>query len=335
MNPKMTFEDAANWLGQSQAWVYAELKSRGLKFSSQQNYFYFEHSTATAFFQVPFQPKIVVFQILKGGTGKTSLAFEFAVRAHLYGARVLCIDLDQQANLTQAFDQTAEDQPVMVDCLAEGYPFSEALRVIKPGLDLLPSRIENALLDEVIRLKEQSLEQIYRAPFLSFKTQYDLIVVDCPPSLGQSVAAAALAADLLIAPVIPDKFALTALQATYQSLEELSQAYQTQIPLKIVCNKFDSKRQQSQDIFAWLQQHPHYQDRLLDMPICLSSIFPNATLQTESIFDAVLPDMAKQAMDRFTRSVLGLEQYSTAVWYGGQMPLSSALTREKELSLTE
>lgn len=304
MNPKMTFEDAANWLGQSQAWIYAELKNRGLKFSSHQNYFYFDHDTARALFQISFQPKVVVFQVLKGGTGKTSLAFEFAIRAHLYGARVLCIDLDQQANFTQAFLQQAEEQPVMVDCLAEGYALCEALLRVRSGMDLLPSRIENALLDEVIRLKAEPLERIYREPFGKFKKQYDLIVVDCPPNLGQSVVAAALAADLLVAPVTPDKFALSGLQATYQSLEELSKDYQIRNPLKIVCNKFDAEKQHAQELFEWLRCHPHYQGKLLSSPICLSPAFPNAALQMESIFDAVLPGRAKQAIDRFTCTLL-------------------------------
>lgn len=236
MNPKMTLEDAAHYLGRSQAWVYAEVQDRGLNLSSLDNYLCFEHKTSVSLFQIAFRPKVFVFQILKGGTGKTSLALEFAVRASLYGAKVVCIDLDQQGNLTQAFNQNAEETPVMVDVLAEGYGLLESLVRVASGIDLLPSRIENALLDEVLRVKKLPLERVYRDVFKQLKQHYDVIIVDCPPSLGQSVAASALAADRLIAPVTPEKFALTGLKATCRSLEELEQAYDVSIPCNIVLN---------------------------------------------------------------------------------------------------
>lgn len=264
MNPKMTVEDAAHILGRSQAAIYAELKTRNLAFATTDNLFHFDHHTARELFQFPFKSKVVVFQILKGGTGKTSLAFEFAVRASLYGAKVLCLDLDQQGNLTQAFNQSAESVPVMVDSLAEGYSLLDSFLSVGAGIDLIPSRIENALLDEVIRTKQFALEKVYRDPLRTLKKSYDLIVVDCPPSLGQSVAAAALAADLMIAPVTPEKFALSGLKATYQSIEELQVEFGIEIPFNIVFNKFDPEISQCVEVLAWLKQQPEYQNKILE-----------------------------------------------------------------------
>jgi len=311
----MTFIDVANYFGQTEAWVYAALAERGLGFSTQQQQFYIEHPTALYFFQRPFSPKVMVFQILKGGTGKTSIALEFAVRASLYGTRVLCIDLDQQANLTTAFDLNtqADEVPVMVDCLNEGYPLSDSIVMAQPGIDLIPSRIENALLDEIIRNNAYSLDSVYRQPFHSFKNEYDLIVVDCPPSLGQSVAAAALAADLLIAPVTPEKFALSGLQATYQSLSELIDEFGIEIPLRIVLNKFDVENKHSTDTLEWLRHHPQYHDKLLNYCIRLCPSFPNAALESGSIFDSVLASAAKEDMDGLTRRLLGLYPFDEII----------------------
>jgi chromosome partitioning protein len=308
MNPKMTFEDAALYLGHSQAWIYAELQELGLAFSTVDNQFYFAHNTAARLFNLPFRSQIVGFQILKGGTGKTSLALEVAIRASLYGARVLCIDLDQQANLTQAFNQNADDVPVMVDILAEGYPIAGSLMKVKEGIDLLPSRIENAMLDEVIRLQELSLDIVYREPFNFLKEYYDLIIVDCPPSLGQSVTACALAVDTLLMPVTPEKFARSGLQATHQFIEELALAYQCHIPLKIVLNKFDSNSPYSEEALSWLQSHPQFRDNLLRTPVRLSQAFPAASLQMGSIFDTVTSNSAKEDIDALARLLLNLSQ---------------------------
>lgn len=308
MNPKMTVEDAAKILGKSQDFIYAELINRNLDFTTTDNLFHFGHLTARELFQFSFKPKVVVFQILKGGTGKTSLAFEFAVRASLYGARVLCIDLDQQGNLTQAFNQNAETVPVMVDSLAEGYSLLDSFISVEEGIDLIPSRIENALLDEVIRTKQFALEKVYRDPLKILKKSYDLIVVDCPPSLGQSVAAAALAADLIIAPVTPEKFALSGLKATYQSTEELEAEFGIEIPLNIVLNKFDPEIPQCVETLAWLKQEPYYQNKILNTLVRLSQEFPKASLQSESLFDSVWTNPAKEDVDQFTRLILGLQE---------------------------
>jgi len=324
----MTVEDAAYILGKSQAAIYAELKSRHLNFSSLDNLFYFGHQTSQKLFQFSFKPKVVVFQILKGGTGKTSLAFELAVRASLYGAKVLCIDLDQQANLTQAFNQSAETVPVMVDSLAEGYSLLDSFLSIEEGLDLLPSRIENALLDEVIRTKQFALNKVYRDPLQILKKTYDLIVMDCPPSLGQSVAAAALAADWMIAPVIPEKFALSGLNATYQSIEELQTAFGVEIPFKIVLNKFDPEDSQSKETVTWLKQHADYQDKILEAYLRLSPIIPKTLLQTESIFESVWTNPVKEDLDQLTRIILGLQR-------SAPIPATFASSSSSKLSAKE
>lgn len=310
MNPKMTFLDAAHFLDQSEDWIYSELCYRSLPFSSHtsQQHRYFEHATARSLFQQPFNSKIIVFQILKGGTGKTSLAFELAIRASLYGAKVLCIDLDQQANLTTALNQDAHAQtvPVLVDCLNEGYSLPESIIKAHPGIDLIPSRIENSLLDEIIRNKKFALEKIYRQPFQALKRLYDLIIIDCPPTLGQSIAAAALSADLILAPLTPEKFALSGLQSTYQSIKELVEEFQMDIPLNIVLNKFNVENKHSIETLAWLKQHVDYESLLIDQFIRLCPSFNLASLESKSIFDSVTSSSAKEDIDGLTRRVLGI-----------------------------
>lgn len=304
MNPKMTAVDAANCLGKSEVDIHTILKDRNLLFSKHQNQIYFGHSTAKHVFQFPWVPQTFVFQIVKGGTGKTSLVHEFAIRASLYGAKVLCVDMDQQGNLTHSFNKNAEHLPVMVDILLEGHPIQGSIIEVSEGIHLLPSRFENAMLDEVIRSKDLPLDWVYRKPFEMLKDKYDVIVVDCPPSLGRSVAACALAADCVIAPVTPERFALLGLELTTQSVKELEETFEMFIPLRIVLNKFDTRTTLSQSALRELTKHKQYQDKFLNAYVRSSQEFPNAIAKGCSIFDTVKPTLAKSDMDCLTQEIL-------------------------------
>ena len=253
--------------------------------------------------RMKFDSKIIAFQIVKGGTGKTTVAREFAIRANFYGAKVLCIDLDQQGNLSSAFGVDANRVPIMVDILAEGYAYQDAITKVSPGLDLLASRIENALLDDVIRLKKQKLDEVYRTPFASLKENYDLIVIDCPPNLGQSVAAVTLASDLVISPVVPENFAIAGLEVTRKALLELQDNYATEIDFKITLNKYDARTKLSQNALRLLSNHEIYRHNLLGY-VRASQEFPNAVARGGSIFDTTKSTAAKEDIDQLTQALL-------------------------------
>lgn len=326
----MTLKDAARYLKKGVQSIQALLQEQRLSYAKAENHLYFGHDTARELFQLPFDPKTLVFQIVKGGTGKTALAYEFAIRASLYGAKVLCVDLDQQGNLTHAFNKNAENLPVMIDVLMEEYPIWDTLVPVQEGIHLLPSRFDNAMLDEVLRLKKLPLEGIYRDYFDAFKTEFDLIVVDCPPSLGQSVAACALAADCVIAPVTSEKFSLSGLEITYQSIEELENTFQLNIPLKIIMNKFDIHSSLSQEAFKRLQRDLRYQDKLCQSFIRLSQEFPIANSQNRSLFDIVRFTGAKEDIDGFTQEIFTLVSLITK---SQAQPNPASLLSLSELSM--
>lgn len=301
MNPKMTSKDAAAFLGTSPRQVYKRLIEAELPFMRSGSSIYFGYPTARQLFRLTPKPKAIAFQIVKGGTGKTSLACAVAVRANLYGLRVLCIDLDQQGNLTNSFGVDAETLPVMIDILAEGYAYEDAITRVFPGMDILASRIENALLDDVIKLKKLPLDQVYRIPFAELKQKYDLIVVDCPPNLGQSVAAVTLAVDQVVAPVIPESYALSGLKSTRNAIRELEENYKTKISLGIAVNKHDPRALLSQEARQMLTGYPVIQN---------THEFPDAVARGESIYDNLKTSQAKRDVDQLTRTILGIDKHA-------------------------
>lgn len=308
MSAKITAVDASSFLGVSIQAIHKHLKSKQLDFEKNQNRVYFGHNTSKELFNLSFDPKIVGFQIVKGGTGKTSLAHSMAVRANLYGARVLCVDLDQQANLTQALQINSEELPVMVDILKDGVNIEDCIVNVSDGLDLIPSRIENAILDNVIMLNRLPLDRVYRDRFIELKKRYDLIVIDCPPALGQSVAAVALSADMIIAPVTPEEFSLSGLKISTEEIANIERSYKTEIPLRLVLNKFDTRTSLSHEVLSTLIKHPVFGEKLFKTYIRTSQDFPNSITNEQSIFDVIKPTSAKEDVDLLTREILDINK---------------------------
>ncbi len=311
MDAKITAAETAELLGITLQGVHKQLKTSGLAYEKSQNRVYFGHDTAKSIFKIPFKQKVVAIQIVKGGTGKTSLTHSIAIRANLYGARVLCIDLDQQGNLTQAFQINPEENPVMIDVLKENISVKDAILNFSPGLDIIPSRIENAVLDSTLMIGRYALDRVYKDKLEPLKQQYDLIILDCPPALGQSVAAATLASDVIIAPVTPEKFCLSGLKITSQELSSLENNYHKKIPMRVVLNKFDSRTSLSHEVLSTLIKHPIYGENIYKSYIRASQEFPNAIAKGQSIFDSLKNSIAKEDIDLLTREILEIKEPST------------------------
>lgn len=335
MNPKMTTSDAARCLRKSEAWVINCLQKQKLPFEKHQNQIHFGFEAAQKLFRLSFTPKVFVFQIVKGGTGKTSLVHEFAIRASLYGARVLCIDMDQQGNLTHAFNIGAESLPVMIDVLVDDFPLMETIVRVAPGIDLVPSRFENAMLDEAIRQRHLEIASLYRNPLHALKQHYDVIIVDCPPSLGLSVAACALSADYIVAPVTPEKFALSGLETAYQSIEELQNTFRTTIQFGIVLNKYESRNVLSQNAAEYLLRNSKYQNKLLKNYVRFSRDFSQSIAKNGSIYDSVKKSSAKDDIDLLTQELLNIYNFSSVSIDALSAPLLTAKSKKQDKILVK
>lgn len=310
MDPKINIKEAAEFLETSARQIYKTIQEYDLPHIKQRGTVYFGYPTAQHIFKIKQPAQAISFQIVKGGTGKTSLACSCAVRANLYGLKVLCIDMDQQGNLSHSFGVDAESVPVMIDILADGYTFREAIVKVMPGLDIIASRIENALLDDAIKLRKLPLSKVYAPAIARLKKKYDLIIIDCPPNLGQSVAAITLGVDKVIAPVVAENYALSGLKNTSAAIAELEETYNQKISWEIAINKFDNRTVLSQDALQMLAKHPRYKDHLLKSIVRSSQEFPNAIAKGQSIFDNLKSTTAKTDIDSLIREILGLSMPS-------------------------
>lgn len=192
--------------------------------------------------------KVVSFQMLKGGVAKTTSALNMGLRAAMYGARVLFVDLDQQANLSYALGVEDESLPVWVDIVEKKRSIEECVRFIEPHVDLIPSSLNNSVLDRVLLNGSRNWAQAVKAPLEKIRHRYDLIIIDTAPALSAINTATTVASDEVVLPVNPDKFSFIGLQKNLEELESIKNDFGLQFQPRILFTKFDGREKTSHEI---------------------------------------------------------------------------------------
>jgi chromosome partitioning protein len=142
----------------------------------------------------------------KGGVGKTTTAVNLSAYLAL-SVRVLLIDLDPQANATSSLGLEPPARSTYDVLIGDARLPEVILRDTRPNLDLAPAN--RALAGAQVELVElPDRERRLRSAVDEVRADYDLVVIDCPPSLGILTLNALVAADLVLAPVQCEYLAL-------------------------------------------------------------------------------------------------------------------------------
>lgn len=308
IDPKITVAEVANYLNLTPQAVHKRIKQKNLKELKAQNKNYFGHETARQIISPNVGQYKIAMSVVKGGVGKTTLTEVLAIRASLYGLRVFCIDIDQQANLTKGLcmDEEAKNCPIMIDIIEGKSTPESAIKSVIPGLDIIPSRLDNVTLDNYMMLNRINLSVIFENIFGKIFPNYDLIIFDCPPTLGSTVCASMLCADLVISPLNPDIYSYEGISIMNKEIKNIYNQFNKVINWKILLNKFDSRTVLSTDYMSQLLQDSSYSSKLLKSVIRVSQEFPNAKNKGKSIFDSLKKSTAKEDVDALTREIIGM-----------------------------
>lgn len=158
----------------------------------------------------------------KGGVGKTTTTINTAAALAEYGRKVLLVDFDPQGALSRGLGVVNEDVKTIYDLMLDRK--LKAADVIVhtevPGLDLIPANIQLSAA-EIQLVAEPGREKILAGVLRPVLGDYDLVMIDCQPSLGLLTVNALTAAHGVMIPVACDYFALRGLQLLIDNTVEL------------------------------------------------------------------------------------------------------------------
>lgn len=249
-------------------------------------------------YSIPFQ--VISFQMLKGGVAKTTTAMNFGLRAAMYGAKVLFIDLDQQANLTFALGENAEDKPVWLDVVEKKVALNQAVIAVDENIDLVPSSLNNSVLERVLINSQRNWMQAVKGPLAEVRNHYDLVIIDTAPALSTTNTAVTLASDVVVLPVNPDRFSMFGLNKHLADLTEIGAEFSHNFEKKVLFTKFDGRESASRELLE--QCIDQYGEFLLKNYIRASSEVKNTIGTQKHIFQA--KSAAKEDFDAVTRELL-------------------------------
>jgi chromosome partitioning protein len=214
----------------------------------------------------------------KGGVGKTTTAINLASALAGYGRKVLVVDFDPQGALSAGLGVVAHDIKTIYDLMVEKDLNVEEV-IVKTSvknLDVIPANIdlsaaEVQLVNEVAR--EQILARILR-PILG---NYDVIIIDCQPSLGLLTVNALTASHGVLIPLNCEFFALRGVALLIETIEKVRDRLNPAIKLDgILATMYDPRTLHAREVVERLYEA--FGDQVFDTIVNRTVKFPDATI---------------------------------------------------------
>ena len=193
----------------------------------------------------------------KGGVGKTTTTVSLSAALAEAGVRVLVIDLDPQGNATtglgvRAGPDDATSYHVLVD---EALIEESVLPSVVPGLDLLPASLDLAGA-EIELVPAFSREARLKKALDRVRMTYDVVLIDCPPSLGLITINALVAADRALVPIQCEYYALEGLGQLMRTVDLVSSNLNDDLALGgIAMTMYDARTKLSQQVVDEVRTH--------------------------------------------------------------------------------
>jgi chromosome partitioning protein len=204
--------------------------------------------------------RTVVFVNQKGGVGKTTTVINLGAYLALLGQRTLLVDFDPQANLTSGVGGSAVKKGVYEVVSGQAGIAEVILPTKVEGLSLVPSSID--LSGATVELVDKEDRNGYlRRALATVASEYDYILIDCPPSLGVLTLNGLVAADEVIIPLQCEYFALEGLSLILQTVSLVQKSMNTRLKVAgIVFTMYDSRTKLAQEIVQQVTEY--FKDRV-------------------------------------------------------------------------
>jgi len=197
----------------------------------------------------------------KGGVGKTTTAINLGFALAQLGRRVLLIDLDPQGNATSGLACSDEIRAALAsgktiyEALVSGGAINDVIHMVRPnlylagaGADLVGAEIEMATM--------AGRERRLRAMLYDIRQEYNIVLIDTPPSLGLLTLNALVASDTVLVPMQCEYYALEGLSSLLATIKRVKEQLRPALELEgLVLTMFDSRNRLSHEIAREVRQH--------------------------------------------------------------------------------
>jgi len=201
--------------------------------------------------------KVLAIANQKGGVGKTTTSISLAASLAILDYKVLLIDADPQANATSGLgiDHNKVKISLYQGFVGKSDIMEGIMKVDVPNLYILPSHRD--LVGAEIELVNQFEREILMRDLLEpIRNQYDIIIIDCSPSLGLVTVNALTAADGVIIPVQCEYFALEGLGKLLNTIKIIKKRLNKELQLEgILLTMYDSRLRMSNQIISEARKH--------------------------------------------------------------------------------
>jgi chromosome partitioning protein len=215
----------------------------------------------------------------KGGVGKTTTTINLGAALADYGQRVLLVDFDPQGALSVGLGVDAHDLELSVYNLVmerDVKPADILKETSVRGMDLLPSNIDLSAA-EIQLVSEVAREQALSRALQPVIPDYDVILVDCQPSLGMLTVNALTASDGVIIPLECEYFALRGVALLQETIEKVRDRLNPRLQIEgLLATMYDSRTVHGREVLTRLVEA--FGDRVFHTVVTRTVRFPETTV---------------------------------------------------------
>lgn len=233
--------------------------------------------------------KIIAIANQKGGVGKTTTAMNLGVALQLLGKRVLLIDFDTQANLSEYLgfennDDITTISDLMMCIISHQKPIvKESIQHSEVnGIDYIPSDLNLASVENYLSgtfSKETVLKRVIGSS--DVVSSYDYVFIDCPPTLAILLINALAVCDKVLIPVQTQKFAYDGISKLYEVFDQVKEVLNPKIEICGIVPTMVDNTNMSKEVLQLLQDN--YNDIIFDTYIPRSTEASKSTKSKKSL----------------------------------------------------